>query len=388
MGINMYKINGLITVALLGLTACGGGGGGGPSVPTSNGVFKDSTVMGLNYESGGQKSVTNSSGGFVYEDDEDISFSVGGVVLGTAKGKSLMTPLDLVAGGQLSSIEVINRVRFLMMLDKDNDPTNGIEISTAVQGIAKEWMAIDFAATDFPNQDLNDMIVEASVADSKAHSLPDLATATAHIRSTLLCANAGAFKGTYTGAESGSVVFVVDPVSGEVNGSSYNPDNEVSVEVNNTTAIDYDAGLEFVSAEDSAKAFSGTLLSSDDITGTWLNSSVESSNGDFTATRFGSKSDSTYRYVAYYTGGNKGVFTFNVDAAKNVSGSVYNIDNATEDTLTGSINAENTLSATSVAGDLITGFIDSDTFAFTAGSWINGELRTNGSFAGGGCLLN
>ena len=59
MGINMYKINGLIAVSLLGLTACGGGGSGGSSVTVNNGVFKDSNVSGLTYESGDQKGVTN-----------------------------------------------------------------------------------------------------------------------------------------------------------------------------------------------------------------------------------------------------------------------------------------------------------------------------------------
>ena len=388
MGINMYKINGLITVALLGLTACGGGGGGGPSVPTSKGVFKDSTVQGLNYESGGQKSVTNSLGGFIYEDDEDISFSVGGVVLGTAKGKSLMTPLDLVTGGQLATPEVINRVRFLMMLDKDNKPSNGIVISPAVQNIAKDWAEIDFAATDFQAQILNrNLTAKATLADGELHELPDVATATAHIRNTLLCANAGAFKGTYTGTESGRLVFVVDPVSGEVNGSSYNPVNQVSVEVNSTTVIDYDLGLEFVSEEDSAKAFSGTLQTSDDMDGTWLNSSVENVNGAFTATRFGSKSDSIYRYVAFFNGGDKGVFTFNIDAANNVSGTVYSITNETENDLTGTltstIDSQNNykLSATSPEGDIINGFIDADTLAFATGGWSNGRQGTGGSFS-------
>ncbi len=383
----MLKINGLITVSLLGLTACGGSGGGSSAVVT-NGVFKDSNVSGLSYESGDQKGITNELGAFKYEEGTDVSFNVGGVSLGSGKGKSVMTPLDLVANGQLATPEVINRVRFLMMLDKDNMPSNGIEISDKVQEKAKGWEAVDFSATDFPNQALNSIVVDASVEDAVSHALPDADVATAHLRSTLLCANAGAFKGSYSGSESGTIAFVVDPVTGEVNGSSYNPNNEVSVEVKNTVAIDYDSGLTFVSAEDSAKAFSGTLQSSDDIDGTWSNTSDTTSNGSFEAARFGSKSDSTFRYAASFIGDDKGVFIFNVDVSNNVTGTVYSVSTEEESNLNGNISAENKLTATSDDGDEITGFIDPDTLAFTSGAWINGQQQSTGSFTGGGCRLN
>lgn len=383
----MLKINGLITVSLLGLTACGGSGGGSSAVVT-NGVFKDSNVSGLSYESGDQKGITNELGAFKYEEGTDVSFNVGGVSLGSGKGKSVMTPLDLVANGQLATPEVINRVRFLMMLDKDNMPSNGIEISDKVQEKAKSWEAVDFSATDFPNQALNSIVVDASVEDAVSHALPDADVATAHLRSTLLCANAGAFKGSYSGSESGTIAFVVDPVTGEVNGSSYNPNNEVSVEVKNTVAIDYDSGLTFVSAEDSAKAFSGTLQSSDDIDGTWSNTSDTTSNGSFEAARFGSKSDSTFRYAASFIGDDKGVFIFNVDVSNNVTGTVYSVSTEEESNLNGNISAENKLTATSDDGDEITGFIDPDTLAFTSGAWINGQQQSTGSFTGGGCRLN
>ena len=384
----MYKINGLIVVSMLGLTACGGGGSGGPSVVLLDGVFKDSNVSGLGYESGSQKGITTKLGAFKFEEDADVSFNVGSVSLGSGKGKSLMTPLDLVAGGQLATPEVINKVRFLMMLDKDNTPSNGIEISSKIQEKAKTWEAIDFASADFPDPALFSIIVDASVEDDISHALPDVDAATAHLRSTLLCANAGAFKGTYTGSESGNIVFIVDPVTGEVNGSSYNPENEVSVEVKSTEAIDYDSGLSFVSAEDSAKAFSGTLQSSDDVGGTWSNANDDNSSGVFEAIRFGSKSDSTFRYIASFIGDDKGVFTFNVDAANNLSGTAYNVSSGEESSLTGTINVENKLTANSSAGDEITGFIDSETLAFTSGAWINGEQAATGSFTGGGCRLN
>lgn len=383
-GINMNKVNGLLIVSLFTLSACGSGGGSSGSV--FDGVFKDSNVSGLAFESGDQKGTTDDLGAFKYEEGENVSFSIGAVNLGTGLGKSIMTPLDLVANGKLTTTEVINKVRFLMMLDEDNTPSNGIEISKGVQEIAEDWEEIDFADEAFPNQTLNSIVVEASVEDETVHAFPEPEAATAHLRSTLLCTSAGGFQGTYTGTENGNIVFIVDPVTGEVNGSSYNPDVEVSVDINNTEAIDYDAGLTFVSAETSTKVFSGKLQSSDDVDGTWVNSSDESSSGAFEVTRLGSDSDSTFRYVASFTGSDKGIFIFNVDSRNNVTGTVFSVSKGDEIDLEGKITDDTELRVTSDAGDEITGFIDTETFAFTSGSWIN--PAGSGSFSGGGCLLN
>ncbi len=389
-GENMFKVNGLVAVSLLGLTACGGSSGGGASGSmVADGVFKDSNVSGLSFESGVQKGVTDAKGVFKFEEGADVSFNVGGVNLGSGKGKSVMTPLDLVTDGLLATPEVINKVRFLMMLDNDNTPSNGIQISSKVQEVAKDWTAVDFTSSDFPfNEALNTVSNAASAADGKAHSFPSAETATAHLRSTLLCANAGAFKGAYSGSESGNIVLAVDPVTGGVSGSSYNPENQVSVEVKSLETIDYDAGLAFVSAEDSAKSFSGTLQSADDINGTWLNGSDDSLSGAFTAERFASKSDSTFRYAASFIGDDKGIFTFNVDAGNRVSGSVYSVTTDKESSLNGTITTDGKLTANSDVGDEITGFIDPATLAFTSGTWINGQQQSDGSFTGGGCRLN
>lgn len=385
----MFKNKGFILFSVItafGLSACGGGGSSS-SVEKKNGVFKDSNVSGLSYVSGGQSGKTNISGGFTYEDGELVSFSVGKVDLGSGLGKAVMTPVDLVTDGTLASVDVINRARFLMMLDKDNTPSNGIDISEEVRSQAESWGQVDFTAADFPTQTVNDIIVEASVADNIAHGLPSTEDATSHLKTTLLCANAGAYVGTYSGSESGNIALVVNPVSGEVNGSSYNPDNQVSAEIKNTTALDYDMGLEFVSGEDSAKVFSGKLDSTEALSGSWENSADTSQNGIFSGERIGGKSGAVYRYTASFIGGDKGVFTFDVNDRNEVSGLVYSISNTEEATISGKIE-NNKLTATSTTGDEITGFIDVDTLTFTSGAWINGEQQTTGSFSGAGCRLN
>ncbi len=389
MGINMFKINGLIAltaVSLFGLTACGGGGGSSTSVVKKDGIFKDSNVTGLSYVSGGQSGVTDLTGGFVYEESEDVAFSIGNVELGSGTGKAIMTPVDLVADGTLASAEVINKVRFLMMLDKDNTPSNGIEISQKVQAKAESWAAVDFAAADFPTQAVNRIVTEASVEDAVVHELPDAATATTHLKTTLLCANAGAYIGSYEGTETGNIALVVNPVTGAVDGSSYNPDNEVSVEIKNATALDYDMGLEFVSGEDSAKTFSGKFNSTEAVAGTWVNSADAAQKGTFTAERLGGASNAIYRYTVPFTGGDKGLFTFDVDQSNNVKGTTYSVSTNKESAITGNIVNEK-LTATAADGTKIDAELDEDTLTIS-GVWSNVSALEAGSYTGAGCRLN
>ena len=378
------KISLLITFSLLGLSACGGGSGGSVKTTVLNGVFKDSNVFGLAYKSGDESGVTNKEGRFSYEEGKNVTFSIGKVELGSGLGQSVMTPLDLVANGSLESLEVLNRTRFLMMLDKDNQPSNGIEISSKVQKLAKSWDPVDFTSSSFPTENVHSIITAASVADSSVHSIPDTIVAKTHLKTTLLCSNAGAFVGSYAGSESGNIVMTVNPVTGEVIGSSYNPVNKVSVEINSHTALDYDKGLTFVSVEDSAKAFSGKLSSVNELSGTWLDSSNTLNQGTFTGTRLGGETDAVYRYSVAFTGTDKGIFTFDVDRKNRVTGQVYSVSTKKVTELSGKISADK-LTVTTDDGNELTGFIVEDTLSIS-GVWIKGV--ENGNFRGGGCRLN
>ena len=51
-----------------------------------------------------------------------VTFSVGGVALGTVAAEEVITPVDLVPDGTTDTPAVQNIVRFLMMLDDDGDP--------------------------------------------------------------------------------------------------------------------------------------------------------------------------------------------------------------------------------------------------------------------------
>ena len=381
----LLKIYPLLFLLLLGLNACGGGSSSG-SVKTTvlDGVFKDSNVSGLSFQSGDENGITDDQGQFTYEEGRNVSFAIGKVDLGSGLGQSVMTPLNLVSGGSLNASEVLNRVRFLMMLDKDNKPSNGIEISSNVRKQAKNWNPVDFKALIFPSENVHSIITAASVADSVVHILPDSSAAKTHLKTTLLCANAGAFVGSYSGTETGNIVLAVNPVTGAVIGSSFNSANQVSTEVKSTTALDYDKGLVFVSAEDSAKSFSGSFSSVDELGGLWTDAANTLNKGTFTGKRIGGESDAVYRYTVAFTGSDKGIYTFDVDKRNNVSGIAYSVSTKKETELSGDI-SDNKLTVTTDDGNELTGFIVEDTLAIS-GVWINGI--ENGNFSGGGCKLN
>ena len=137
--------NGLLWLIVPLFAACGGGGGGGgpviqPPPPTEIGVFIDSPVEGLAYQSGSNTSgTTNAEGVFVYEVGATLSFSIGGVELGTLpNGKSLVTPYDFGDAAE-------NIARLLQTLDADGDHLNGIDLSAAATALA----GVSFDASGF-----------------------------------------------------------------------------------------------------------------------------------------------------------------------------------------------------------------------------------------------
>ena len=102
------------------------------------GVFVDSPVSGIAYSAETYSGITNAEGQFSYRLDEEISFSIGDIVLGTAKGEALVSPLQLVVGADsVEHASITNMLRFLQTLDADADISNGIHISAAVRNAAK-----------------------------------------------------------------------------------------------------------------------------------------------------------------------------------------------------------------------------------------------------------
>ena len=150
-GFGRHYVLGLLTM-LCSLTlvtvGCGGGGGsggagaGGPAL--ANGVFVDSPVEGMDFETGSESGLTGLSGRFNYREGEIITFSIGDVILGQAAGKDMLTPIDLVPGAaDETDSTVTNICRLLQSLDQDGNLQNGIQITAQIRAEV-DGRAIDF----------------------------------------------------------------------------------------------------------------------------------------------------------------------------------------------------------------------------------------------------
>ena len=121
--------------------------GTGSDHGSPKGVFVDSPVEGLRYESLFYIGYTNAEGKFKYIPGHTITFSVGGIELGSAVASGTLSPVDLVYGAvDETNDEVTNICIFLQTLDEDGDLNNGIRISEAIREVI-EGSIINFDQT-------------------------------------------------------------------------------------------------------------------------------------------------------------------------------------------------------------------------------------------------
>lgn len=186
-------------LATIALSACGGGGSSNapstanppttPSPQSAQGVFLDSAVEGMSYSSGALSGITGADGGFEYEIDNTVIFSIGGITIGAALGADTITPLDLVEGAEdETDDEVVNILRFLQTLDNDGNPDNGIQITSVMRDLAVDTV-IDFTQSievfndDGAVQTIIATMTGASDAGAKLLLAADIVLA--HFRETL-----------------------------------------------------------------------------------------------------------------------------------------------------------------------------------------------------------
>ena len=102
------------------------------------GVFKDSEVEGLSYETATQSGITDAAGEFNYIEGEEVTFKVGNLLIGSALGQELITPITLAqtidASATIESNLAQNIAALLQTLDEDGDESNGILITSEVAG--------------------------------------------------------------------------------------------------------------------------------------------------------------------------------------------------------------------------------------------------------------
>jgi hypothetical protein len=135
---------------LLMLSACGGSA----SEPLTTGMFIDSAVEGLEFQSGDRYGATDAGGKFYFKENETTAFFVGGLPIGsTASPKEIITPIDLVnkSNSFVTHPTVTNICRLLQSVDEDGNPDNGILISKSIrkeiQSMVDQGLKIDFDMT-------------------------------------------------------------------------------------------------------------------------------------------------------------------------------------------------------------------------------------------------
>jgi len=179
-------------VLSLQLGACGGSGGGSSSIEgdvsagqPQRGLFLDSAVSGLWYETLTQSGYTDQEGYFEFLPGEIVSFYLGSTLLGESIGKAEVTPLDLVSVTDHPD-KLQNMLRILQTLDADADPSNGIEINQVASDYLDQFqLPINDAAVIFEaSQLINDVLAAVTNSDS----LTDVLASFIHFRETLLLA--------------------------------------------------------------------------------------------------------------------------------------------------------------------------------------------------------
>jgi len=281
---SLNNINTLIVTLsiFLVLTACGGGSEdeNNDSTPVT-GEFIDSAVEGLSYKTETQSGLTDSEGKFIYIPGETVTFSIGDIVLGSAKGEAVITPVSLVTGAEDENNEmVVNIARVLQTLDKDGDPDNGILIDELVrtQAISK---AIDFtlSSNDFEdNGDIQTLVSELTSSFGEAKALVSSSNAKLHLKKSILTNFSGIYYGTFSGDDSGKWAVSINKqgsITGKACSSAY-PAVTVSgnIATNGSSTFSGTAGI---------ATFTGSVSTSGKFTGTWVN--AEGEDGNFTGSK-------------------------------------------------------------------------------------------------------
>ncbi len=140
-----------------GNTGGGGDTGGGGSTPgaDSQGVFVDAPVAGLNYVTSSDiTGITDSEGRYNYRAGDTVTFSIGGLDLGTVVAQGVVTPKTVaqaLTSENPANTEAVatNLLVLLQSLDADGDPDNGITFTADIRdAVAQNASSIDLTADE------------------------------------------------------------------------------------------------------------------------------------------------------------------------------------------------------------------------------------------------
>lgn len=152
---SLIRLSRILTIVIpaIVLPGCFGEGNGPTSIPGTLppplvGILVNSSVEGADFVTKTRSGVTNAAGEFQYLPGERVTFSVGGIVLGTVAGAAIVTPVELTGSADPTVPAATNLLRFLQSIDEDSNHANGILINAATRAMAAS-LTLDFtSATD------------------------------------------------------------------------------------------------------------------------------------------------------------------------------------------------------------------------------------------------
>lgn len=210
---------GLLASAVAMLSACGGGEEDTPvqGAPYSTGVLRDSAIAGMYYETGGKSGVTDSQGRFSYRPGDKVAFFVGRLKVGefTPTNTNVMLTIGALvpADSPYRASIIAGMARFLLTLDSDGNPGNGITVDSQLDELAMGW---PFRTLDFTNFDIATnpamYIALGDIRIVKEDMGLDFVSGTYaidHVVKSFNCAYSGAFVATRGGGTSPSAIFAL-----------------------------------------------------------------------------------------------------------------------------------------------------------------------------------
>lgn len=154
----------------LALSGCGGGGSSSTTVTedtttqenTKTGIFTDSAVANIRYQTATQSDFTNALGEYEYVEGETVTFSIGGIELPPVTATGRITPADMTADTS-SPDQLTNILRLLQSLDEDGNPDNGITITADTHtALENALLDVDQPAAEFETQFANEVTVSVN----------------------------------------------------------------------------------------------------------------------------------------------------------------------------------------------------------------------------------
>lgn len=210
---------GLLASAVAMLSACGGGEEETPveATPYSTGVLRDSAIAGMYYKTGGKSGVTDSQGRFSYRPGDKVAFFIGRLNIGEFTPTTTNAMLTIGALVPVDSPDrsriIAGMARFLLTLDRDGNPDNGITVDSQLDDLAMGW---PFRTLDFTNFDIatnpNIYIALGDIRIVKGNMGLDFVSGTDavnHVVKSFNCAYSGAFVASRGSGTSPSAIFAL-----------------------------------------------------------------------------------------------------------------------------------------------------------------------------------